>query len=51
MSKTIRELQPHWIAVRSYPSIDDYDRSVEQMNTLVNIIDTGQQPAAKAAGC
>lgn len=45
MSKSIREIQPHWTVVRPYLSIrteDDYDRAVEQMNTLIDIIGTDE---------
>lgn len=45
MSMTIQEIQPHWTAIRSYLSIrngEDYDRAVEQMNTLIDIVGTNE---------
>ena len=41
MSKVIREIQPHWTVIQPYLSIRteaDYDRAVEQMNGLVDIV-------------
>ena len=45
MSKVIREIQPHWIAVSPYLSIRneaDYDRAIEQMNELVDLVGTNE---------
>jgi HTH-type transcriptional regulator/antitoxin HigA len=45
MSKIIREIQPHWVAIRPYLAIhneEDYDRAVEQMNQLIDIIGTDE---------
>ena len=45
MSLQIMEIQPHWTVVRPYLSIrneDDYDRAVEQMNTLVDTVGTNE---------
>lgn len=45
MSKMIREIQPHWTVIRPYLSIRneaDYDRAVEQMNGLVDIVGTNE---------
>jgi len=45
MSKIIREIQPHWIAISPYLSIrneEDYDRSVEQLNVLIDIVGTDE---------
>jgi HTH-type transcriptional regulator/antitoxin HigA len=45
MSKVIRELQPHWIAVSPYLSIrneEDYDRAVEQLNELLDLVGTNE---------
>ena len=39
----IQDIQPHWTAVRPYLSIRreaDYDRAVEQMNELIDIVGT-----------
>jgi HTH-type transcriptional regulator/antitoxin HigA len=41
----IQEIQPHWIAIRPYLSIrneEDYDRAVEQMNQLIDIVGTNE---------
>ena len=41
----IQDIQPHWTAIRPYLSIrneEDYDRAVEQMNALVDIIGTDE---------
>lgn len=46
MSRIIREIQPHWIAISPYLSIhseEDYDRAVEQMNTLIDIVGTDEE--------
>ena len=45
MSKVIREIQPHWIAVSPYVSIRneaEYDRAIEQMNELVDLVGTNE---------
>ena len=45
MSKVIREIQPHWTVIRPYLSIRneaDYDRAVEQMNGLIDIVGTNE---------
>jgi HTH-type transcriptional regulator/antitoxin HigA len=45
MSKIIREIQPHWIAISPYLSIRneaDYDRAVEQMNMLIDMVGTDE---------
>jgi HTH-type transcriptional regulator/antitoxin HigA len=45
MSKIIREIQPHWIAIRPYLAIHnekDYDRAIEQMNQLIDVIGTNE---------
>lgn len=45
MSKTIREIQPHWIAISPYLTIrneEDYDRAVEQMNELIDSVGTDE---------
>ena len=45
MRKMIGEFQPLWTVVHPYLSIrneGDYDRAVEQMNTLVYIIGTDE---------
>ena len=45
MSKSIREIQPHWVAIRPYFAIRsevDYDRAVEQMNQLIDMIGTNE---------
>lgn len=45
MSKVIREIQPHWAVIRPYLSISneaDYDRAVEQMNELIDIVGTNE---------
>ena len=45
MSKVIREIQPHWAVIRPYLSIRneaDYDRAVEQMNGLIDIVGTNE---------
>ena len=45
MSKSIREIQPHWVAIRPYLAIhneEDYDRAVEQMNQLIDMIGTNE---------
>ena len=45
MSKVIREIQPHWNIIRPYLSIRteaDYDRAVEQMNGLIDIVGTNE---------
>ena len=45
MSMKIREIQPHWTVIRPYLSIrneEDYDRAIEQMNELVDIVGTDE---------
>ena len=45
MSMKIREIQPHWTIIRPYLSIrseEDYDRAVEQMNELIDIVGTDE---------
>ena len=45
MSIMIREIQSHWTVIRPYLSIrteDDYDRAVEQMNSLIDIVGTDE---------
>ena len=45
MSKTIRDIQPHWTVVRPYLSIrneEDYDRALEKMNELIDIVGTNE---------
>lgn len=45
MSMRIREIQPHWTVIRPYLSIrneEDYDRAIEQMNELVDIVGTDE---------
>ena len=45
MSKIIREIQPHWTVVSPYLSIRneaDYDRAVEQMNELIDLVGTDE---------
>jgi HTH-type transcriptional regulator/antitoxin HigA len=45
MSKSVREIQPHWIALRPYFAIRsevDYDRAIEQMNQLIDMIGTNE---------
>lgn len=45
MSKIIREIQPHWTVVSPYLSIrneTDYDRAVEQMNELIDLVGTDE---------
>lgn len=45
MSRTIREIQPHWTVIRPYLSIlndEAYDRAVEQMNELIDIVGTDE---------
>jgi HTH-type transcriptional regulator/antitoxin HigA len=45
MSKSIREIQPHWVVIRPYLAIhneEDYDRAVEQMNQLIDMIGTNE---------
>ena len=46
MSKTIREIQPYWTALRPYLSIrsdEDYDHAIEQMNQLIDIVGTNEE--------
>jgi HTH-type transcriptional regulator/antitoxin HigA len=41
----IREIQPHWTVIRPYLSIrneEDYDRAIEQMNELIDIVGTDE---------
>jgi len=43
MSMKIQEIQPHWTVISPYLSIrneEDYDRAVEQMNKLIDIVGT-----------
>ena len=45
MSMKIREIQPHWTVIRPYLSIrneEDYDRAIEQMNELIDIVGTDE---------
>ena len=45
MSKTIKEIQPHWTVIRPYLSIyneEDYDRAIEQMNALIDNVGTNE---------
>ena len=45
MTKTIQEIQPHWVAIRPYLSIrdeQDYDRAVEQLNLLIDEVGTNE---------
>ena len=45
MSKVIREIQPHWTVIQPYLSVRteaDYDRAVEQMNGLIDIVGTNE---------
>ncbi len=45
MSMTIQEIQPHWTVIRPYLSIrngEDYDRAVEQMNALIDLVGTNE---------
>lgn len=45
MSMRIREIQPHWTVIRPYLSIrneEDYDRAIEQMNELIDIVGTDE---------
>jgi len=46
MTKTIQEIQPHWVAIRPYLSIrdeQDYDRAVEQLNQLIDEVGTNEE--------
>ncbi len=46
MSLLFDEIQPHWTAVRPYLSIRseaDYDRAVEQLNELIDIVGTDEK--------
>lgn len=41
MSMTIHEIQPYWTVIHPYLTIrndEDYDRAVEQMNVLVDLV-------------
>ena len=45
MSMMIQEIQPHWTVIRPYLSIrneQDYDRSVKQMNELIDVVGTNE---------
>jgi HTH-type transcriptional regulator/antitoxin HigA len=45
MSILIKEIQPHWTAIRPYLSIrneEDYDRAIEQMNELIDNVGTDE---------
>lgn len=45
MSMSIQEIQPHWTVIRPYLIIrndEDYDRAVEQMNVLVDLVCTDE---------
>lgn len=42
----IQEIQPHWTVIRPYLSIrneEDYDRAIEQMNTLLDEVGTNEE--------
>lgn len=46
MTKTIQEIQPHWVAIQPYLSIrneEDYDRAVEQLNQLIDEVGTNEE--------
>ena len=46
MTKSIHEIQPHWVAIRPYLSIrdeQDYDRAVEQLNQLIDEVGTNEE--------
>ena len=45
MSMIIREIQPHWTAIRPYFSVrseEEYDRAIKQMNELLDIVGTDE---------
>lgn len=45
MSKLIREIQPYWTVVSPYLSVHneaDYERAVEQMNELIDLVGTDE---------
>ncbi|MBN1147014.1 MAG: hypothetical protein JXA78_07150 [Anaerolineales bacterium] len=45
MGLKIQEIQPHWTVIRPYLSIrnqEDYERAIEQMNALVDIVGTNE---------
>ena len=46
MDAMFQEIQPHWTAVRPYLSIRneaDYDRALEQLNELVDVVGTDEE--------
>lgn len=43
--KVLQQIQPHWTVIRPYLTIrneEDYDRAIEQMNQLIDIVGTDE---------